>query len=721
MAKKSTLTLKTPLKDELAISLLQGHETLGRLFQYELELFSHNEEINIDDILGQNVTAHFDDGTGGVRYFNGIVSTFSQTGQLEDGGASYHATLRPWLWFLTRTADCRIFQNMSVPDIIKQVFQDQGFSDIQDELREEHKTWDYCVQYRETDFNFVSRLMEEEGIYYFFIHEDGKHTLVLADSGSAHQAIRDADVMYYPVASANLRKEQCVSSWLIRREVQPGAYALNDYDFRRPNASLRVREQIPKKHAGSEYEIYDYPGEYADRFEGSNGEYAELRIQELHVQQDQVEGVTDLRIMATGGLFKLDMHPRKDQNKEYLVIDAACEISHYGGSDGGAGMVFQCQFTAIDSQVPFRPARVTPKPVVQGPQTAVVVGPSGEQIAPDEHGRVKVQFHWDREGGNDENSSCWVRVSQIWAGNGWGGMFVPHIGHEVIVEFLEGDPDRPIITGRVYNGDNKPPQELPANKTKSIIHDFGDNEIILEGEDGAQFIHIQQSCGNKILVDGAGGEEKITLIDKSGNEIKIDAVQGSIRFFAPENNTSFEMGKCSTGKMGFDKKTDGDWHEHTSGNKVKTMVGTEESFNLSAKLEMTAGVTTSTFVGLKHETLVGGKVGFNAAKEYDKNLLKVQRKSKDEIKYDSEKKIWLIGGPGDEAQLILDANGAQLFSKTAKVVIYDNGGIQVQGKKNVAIKSDKIIKIGTKSHFKGDGSLVEIKTTLKHPNLTASK
>ncbi len=636
MAKINTLTLKTPLKDELTISLLQGHETLGRLFQYQLELSSHNEEIDIDDILGQSVTVHFDDGADGVRYFNGIVSSFSQTGQLKDSGASYQATLRPWLWFLTRTADCRIFQELSVPDIIKQVFQDQGFSDIQDELQEEHKVWGYCVQYRETDFNFVSRLMEEEGIYYYFVHEDGKHTLVLADSGSAHQPVRDDAVMYYPVANANPRSEQCISSWLIRREVQPGACVVNDYDFRRPKAALRQHAQIQKKHAASEYEVYDYPGEYAERFEGSTGEYADIRIQELHVQQDQVEGVTDLRIMATGGLFTLDSHPRKDQNKEYLVVDSSCEISLYGDS---GGILYQCQFTAIDSQIPFRPARVTPKPVVQGPQTAVVVGPEGESIWPDKYGRVKVQFHWDRHAQDEdskENSSCWVRVSQNSAGGptgsdtgskNWGSMFLPHVDDEVIVDFLEGDPDRPIITGRVFNADNMPLEELPAEKHMSGFRDV---------------------YGNEIIMDSTPGDEHI-------------------RLHSPHHDSTLELGRSVK------YKTSSDWNTFTKGNSADCRIGYKQSLTVGASTTQMLGLSSSVFVGGKVDVTVAAAISLTAgvkysadiggsishaysysykhvkSKEISKNNAEYVKHAEKEVRFDSEERVFLVGGTCDAA------------------------------------------------------------------------
>ncbi|HHJ17837.1 MAG TPA: type VI secretion system tip protein VgrG [Gammaproteobacteria bacterium] len=684
MANTRPLTFKTPLKDELAITSLQGHESLGRLFQYDLELFSLNEEINIDDILGQAVTVHFDAGSDEERYFNGIVSAFSQTGQVEDGGATYQATLRPWLWFLTRAADCRVFLQMSVPDIIKQVIKDQGFSDIRDELTEKHEAWDFCVQYRETDFNFISRLMEEEGIYYYFTHEKDKHILVLADSGSAHEAIRNDAVMYYAVAGSNLRSEQCVSSWFVRREVQPGAYALNDYDFRRPKAALRVREQIQKKHAGSEYEIYDYPGEYADRFEGSKGEYADLRIQELHVQQDRAEGITDLRIMSTGGLFKLDNHPRKDQNKEYLVTDTVYEISLYGDSGGGNEMVYQCQFTAIDSQTPFRPGRVTRKPVVQGPQTAVVV-----DDAADEYGRVKVRFFWDR----DEDDSCWVRVSQNSAGMGWGSMFVPHVGHEVIVSFLEGDPDRPIITGRVYNAENMPPDLWTGGIDNSVITDHVENKINLDGA-GTPIIHITQPSGNEILMND---DEGIQVRDHYGNEIVMDAQQGTIKIRSPSHESVFILGQS----LYF--STDSD---------AKTLVKGNETRLISGKLETKIlDFTSETFVGMKHsqslaatyDTFIGLKTATSMAVDISGNKdIKVFKDKKVEHTLDEYMKVaakqyvkFNVDGESSELHLTktaaLTASGASSIEikKDAEIIISGKNKVNVNGPDQITLSAKK--------------------------------
>lgn len=466
------LKIESPLGEDLILHSFSGQEKLGRLFNYQLDLRSTNPNIQFQDIVGQRVTVSMELNSG-ERYFDGFVSAFRFT---EAAGqfASYQATVRPWFWFLTRTADCRIFQNQKVPDIIKSVFRDCGMSDFKDSLHGTYRDWDYCVQYRETDFNFVSRLMEQEGIYYYFEHIRGKHTLVLADGLGAHQPFPAyATVPYFPPdQNVSLRRRDHIQHWSVTQTIVPGKYAINDFDFEKPNVDLTARVSKLRPHAYpiQNHEIYDYPGEYSEVGEGDT--YVDILLQELQAQHERVQAGGNARGMNAGYLFTLEHHPRRDQNKDYLIISVTHTIkSDAFETTGGAEEhdFYKCQIEIMDKSEPFRSERITPKPIVQGPQTAIVVGPSNEEIYCDDHARVKVQFHWDRYGTDDENSSCWVRVSQLWAGKSWGGIHIPRIGHEVLVSFLEGDPDRPVITGRVYNAENKPPYDLPANKTQSGI------------------------------------------------------------------------------------------------------------------------------------------------------------------------------------------------------------------------------------------------------------
>ncbi len=508
------LAISTALGEDKALIVSASiSEQLGRLFHSEVDLVSEDANLDFSAVVGTNATIRLEvPGSKTPRYFNGFVSRFVQSEATGDGG-TYRATLVPWLWFLTRTADCRIFQNKSVPDIIKQVFRDHGFTDFKDSLSGTYTAWEYCVQYRETDFNFVSRLMEHEGIYYFFEHEDGKHTLILADASSAHSPFPNYDKIPFRQVQGGTWKAESIARWTLEQEVQPGTYAVNDFNFEKPKTSLVAQSDIATQNAQSTHSLYDYPGEYEEQSEG--GEYAKLRIEELHTQHEIVHGDGNARGLAVGCTFSLTGATRRDQNRKYLLTSASSRLTadkyiQSSQGDDGAEEIFTCTFNAIDATKPFRAARVTPKPIIQGPQTAIVVGPKGEEIHTDKYGRIKVQFHWDRYGRADENSSCWVRVSQsAWAGKKWGAFSLPRVGQEVIVEFLEGDPDLPIVTGQVYNADTMPPYDLPANKTMTTFKTNstkgggGFNEIRFEDKKGSEqlFIHAEKDYHDRIKND----------------------------------------------------------------------------------------------------------------------------------------------------------------------------------------------------------------------------
>jgi len=508
--KHRELAIETTLgEDALLLISFSGTEQLGRLFEYKLELASEDYQIGPESIVGQNVSIRLNLGNSGIRYFNGYVSHFTQltsSGEL----ARYRASIVPWFWFLTRVADCRIFQDKTVPEIIEQIFRDRGFTDFENGLSSKYRTWEYCVQYRETDFNFISRLMEQEGIYYFFKHENGKHSLVLADSASAHEPYPEFEQLEYHPAEKGTSTEECISDWVVETHLQPCSYALNDFDFKNPKGDLQARTKVSREHTASDFEIYDYPGEYTETSDGE--EYTKKRIEELQAQYEVAMASSDSRGICAGFNFSLTDHPRDDQNVDYLITSAGYNIEcgeFFAAMDGGGEFVLLCNFTAIKSSQPFRSPRTTPKPKVSGPQTAIVVGPSGEEIYTDEYGRVKVKFHWDRYSKADENSSCWIRVAQVWAGKNWGAIYTPRIGQEIIVEFLEGDPDKPIITGRVYNDQAKPPYVLPGKKTISTLKSNsskggeGFNEIRFEDEKGGEqiFIHAEKNMDVRVKND----------------------------------------------------------------------------------------------------------------------------------------------------------------------------------------------------------------------------
>src|SRR5215831_4394702 len=489
------MEIQTPLGVDLLFTRMRASEELARLFEYRIELVSTKGDIDANKILGKNVTVKLELPEDKKRFFNGYVTRFAQVGML-GRYHQYEATVRPWLWFLTRTADCRIFQDKDVPQIVKEVLEShQDLHDFKLDLTGKYAKREYCVQYRETDFNFVSRLMEEEGIYYYFKHTDGHHKMVIADSLKAHSTVPDYEKLTYIPLGKGVRLEQeSVSKWEKVQEIVPGHYTLTDHYFETPSANLTVNRQLQRNHDQSKFKMFDYPGGYTKIGEGE--QLVRTRLEELQSRWERERGDTNARGVVVGSLLKLEKHPRADQNREYLLVSSEYEMSYteYEAMDT-PGATCQCSFTALNSKEPFRPQRLTPEPIVQGPQTAVVVGPKGDEIHTDKYGRVKVQFRWDRYGKSDENSSCWIRVSHPWAGKGWGSVSVPRIGQEVIVDFLEGDPDQPIITGRVYNAETMPPYSLPSD---AVVSGIKSNTHKGKGY-------------NEMSMNDTAGKEKITI------------------------------------------------------------------------------------------------------------------------------------------------------------------------------------------------------------------
>jgi type VI secretion system secreted protein VgrG len=462
--------ITSPLgEDVLLLEGFTGEEGISRLFHFNLSLASENRGIDFSSIIGQRVTIRITLYDKTDRYINGFVSRFSQAGG-DRQFARYQMEVVPWLWFLTRHADCRIFQNKTIPEIIEQVCNDRGYTDIKKNLTGTYEAREYCVQYRESDFQFVSRLMEEYGIFYYFEHEETKHTLVLADSPSACQPVPNQSSASYNVAAGSLDSEDVVEEWAMSLDLRSGKYSMTDYNFETPSTSLMKNEETVMSYAGNpKLEIYDYPGKYETTSQGAG--LAKIRMQEEEAVVKLVRGASCCRSFVSGYKFDLKDFPVSSMNASYVLTAVRHEATIGPGysSGGPPAEAYSNRFTCMPAEVPFRPPRITPKPLVPGPQTAVVVGKSGEEIWVDQYGRVKVQFFWDRVGQKDENSSCWIRVSQAWAGKAWGAMWIPRMGQEVIVEFLEGDPDRPIITGRVYNADQVVPYALPDNGTRSTF------------------------------------------------------------------------------------------------------------------------------------------------------------------------------------------------------------------------------------------------------------
>lgn len=456
--------LTTPLAaDKLLFAKLNLREKLGEPYRLELHLLSRDANIDFDDLLGQSITLTMS-AEGFERHFHGIVSSASHAGQIREY-EHFVVIARPRFWFLRQGADCRIFQNETVVAIVKKVLAEAGV-EIKSALTEDYPPVEYCVQYRESNFDFVSRLLEAEGIYYYFTHAAGQNEMVLVDASSAHKAIVGVSELQWMKTGAETRDLEYLTTFRPTSAVTSGTVSLTDYNFETPKTSLQVRAQELATYQMDQGEVYDYWGKHATTDDGQR--YANTRIEELLAGAKMCQGEGNALGLATGGLFKLIQFPRSSDKLEYLVIDSDIQVEAIASTERLQDR-FRARFHAIPSTVTYRPPRKTPRPVVNGPHTAVVVGKAGEEILTDKYGRIRVQFHWDRLGAKDEKSSCWLRVAQSLAGALWGSIFLPRIGQEVIVQFLEGDPDRPLVTGSLYNADMMPPYTLPANMTQSGI------------------------------------------------------------------------------------------------------------------------------------------------------------------------------------------------------------------------------------------------------------
>ena len=529
------LSIDTPLdtdKKKFFLRSFTGTEEISRPFEFQLDLLSSDDSVNFDAIMGKNVTVAINATDGSpARFFNGFISRFTQLAG-DKQGAHYIAQMVPWLWFLTRTADCLIFQEKNVPDIVKDVLKRHGFDGFLETKLDASKfrKWEYSVQYRETAARFIMRLMEQEGIFFFFTHAKGVHKMVMADTPSEHKPCPGQSKFRFApnIASGGLGGlEDTILSWQASQEIRTGKYTVNDFNFESPSTSLLV--PVPSKidqGGNTKFETYDYPGEYDSREEGEF--YAHRRIEEEEVPHSVVDGVSRARTFTAGFRFDVTNSDRKDQDGTYVLTSVTHTIFEGAGISDPDGFTatYNNSFTCIPVAVQFRPVRSTPRPLMQGSQTAIVVGPKDEEIFTDKFGRVKVQFHWDREGKHDDNTTCFIRVSQPWAGTNWGAIFLPRIGQEVIVDFLEGDPDQPIITGRVYNADNMPPCALPEHKTRSGVISRSTpkgssstfNSIIFEDKKGSELlrIHAERSKTESVEADSREyvGNDRLTNIGK---------------------------------------------------------------------------------------------------------------------------------------------------------------------------------------------------------------
>ncbi len=585
---------------------------MSELFHFKFELIAERNNISYSELAGKNVTVTITSSNGDERYFNGIIVELSPGRISEKGGYSaYTAVMRPAVWTLTHCYDHRIFQNKTVPEIIAQVL-DSG------ELKKKQVTQvienqidlsgyqprEYCVQYNESDFDFIARLCEEEGIYYFFRHLDGQHTMVFGDKPSQHPPLvrnighfndpRSPKTVLYQRTLGSLLDQEVIKELSQGNMMASAIYAAQDFNFTIPNTDLSVEKTSTQDSAHNVGERYEYPGWYKKTM--SRGQdLAAIRMEERDAQVRPLKGHSDCRLLAPGFRYTLEEYPIKALNgKDYLVTWVYHFASQSFGTNSG-GDHYRNQFSCMAHETPFRPPRTTLKPVISGVQTAIVTGPPGEEIHTDNHGRVKVQFHWDRLGKKDDQSSCWIRVSQAWAGGKWGTMHIPRVGQEVIIDFLEGNPDRPIITGRVYNGHNQVPYSLPAEKSKSTIissstpGNRGYNELRFEDKAGSEEIYLH-------------GQKDWNI------EIKNDKNQhvGHDETHKVDNNRSKTVGVDQKESIGNNKTiTVGTNHTESIGNNMDIKVGTNLNEKIGSDMSLKVGSNQSTKVGSNQSVKVG--------------------------------------------------------------------------------------------------------------------
>ncbi len=602
----------TPLgADVLVPRSFEGEEEISKLYEYRIVCASEKADIQPTDIVGKRATLSIlQDDRQTERFFDGFVSHFASVPS-RHRLYEYELTIVPWLWFLTRTTDCRIFQDKTVPEVIEKVFKDLGFTDFQLQISGSHPSRVYCVQYRETAFNFVSRLMEEEGIFYFFKHQKGKHTMVLGDKRTVHQACEyQSTARMEPATDTGfLRITDSVQHWERHYQYRSGKWAQTDYNFETPTTSLMTNETTVLKIEGNQkYEFYDYPGDYDNKGDGES--LTKLRMEQEESGYDTAIGESGCRFFASGFKFTLTKHDQNSQNIEYTLLSVkhkAEQGSLYSSGDEGEAK-YENSFVCFPSSVQFRPELTTEKALVQGTQTAVVVGPSGEEIYTDQYGRVKVQFFWDREGKKDDKSSCWIRVSQPWAGKNWGGIWIPRIGQEVVVDFLEGDPDRPLIIGRVYNEQQTVPYALPANSTQSGFKsrssknggsaDF--NELRFEDKKGSEEIFLQAQKDLTIIVENDESRDVGNDRTKHVHHDETSTI-GHDRSKTVQNDEKTVIGHNRSEVVGEEETG-------TVGKKRRWTIGEKDTLSVGQEISVQAGMNITVEAGVKITLLAGSQI-----------------------------------------------------------------------------------------------------------------
>lgn len=690
--------------DEAILTQLSGTEELSRPFDFLLTIASTNEKIKPEQVIGQPLAVRIDRDNQSPRYIHGYVNSFwaGNTFAPENGNAvfrMYRVRIVPWLWFMSRASRCFIYHpekaEKSIQDVLDAVVKRvKEYGHVVPELESGNakilrsRKVEHCVQYRETDFNFLSRTLERYGIYYYFKFASDKHTLVLSDQLNYPNA-PEAEVKYPNSADMN-SSEDIITSWEHAYEFVTGKWEQTDYDFINPSTDLKVNAQ---KHGtitlnnNEAYELYDFPGEYVKKDDGQSE--AAVRLEAEESRFNTVNGSSYCKSFSPGYCFKLTEHLncKDEKGKAYLLTSVTHSASQPGPftSDSQAA-TYTNSFVCIPKNSQYRPPRSTPQPLLSSVQTAVVVGPPGEEIYTDEYGRVKVQFHWDREGKRDENTSCWMRVSQAHAGRGFGGIDIPRVGEEVVVSFLEGDLDRPLITGRLYHKESMPPFTLPGEKTRSGLKTktykgSGFNEMSMDDTPGKEQIRIHGQYNMDTVVEN---DETHTIHNNRTKQIDVDETM------TIGNNQKLDVGVNKTVSVGTNHTEDvGKNQTLTIGKNQSTSVGKNQSLNVGMmqdesvgiKASKNVGFLNSLSVGISHSVAVGVMMSTSVGDSIDETA-----GGSSSEKVGKKKTI----NAGEEVSIVCGA---------AKFVMKKDGSILLEGK-------DIVIKASGKITAKAGGDMV---------------
>lgn len=642
-------------KDTFLLTSFSGSEYISDLFEFQIEVLSENLEVKPDSIVGKTASITFHNEHG--RVFHGFICAFTYGEVKSNGLRQYRMTMVPWLWFLSKTNNHRIFQEKNTKEIVQKIFQDLGFADF-DFRAVGGKKREYCIQHNESDLNFVSRLLEEEGCAYFFKYEKSKHKLIIVDQKNSYDEFPESNLEYSHGTSP---KEQ-ISRWEHMYSFKKGQWSFSDYNFKEPAKKLFSNTKTTSKFANnSKFEHYEYPGMYEF---ASGDELVKIRLDAEEAGINSVMGVSDCTTFYAGGKFKVDKHENVGEKGEYIVVSvhhAAEDGTYFSGQSATTG--YSNTFLCIPSSVHFRPNPLHEKPIMRGPQSAIVTGPSGEEIYVDDLGRIKVQFYWDREGKNDENTTCYIRVMQQWAGAQWGASFIPRIGHEVIVDFIDGDPDRPLVVGTVFNGKNKPPFPSKTQsgwRTRSTKGGSAANcnELIFDDKKDSEqiYIHAEKNMDTEVEND-----ETLTVDHDRIKHIKNDET------YNIDNDRKKTIGNNQTEVIGKNKSTTvkGDHSETIDGGMTITV---KKNLTENIKIDYVENVDankTSTIKKDLKETIQSNHFE-TVTKDYVLKAKKIQLTASDEISFKTG---------------------------SASILMKKNGDITIQGKKiTVKGSSDVIIK-----------------------------